>query len=298
MAIKHIVLSGGSYKGLYTLGALHRLSQKDFYKMKNIESIFATSIGSVLGAILQLNLDWDDVLEYVIKRPWYKTFKPNADAIFEIMGKKGFLNIDILISILEKLFIVKELSLETLTLKEFFEFSHVDFHIFTVKLNTFTIEEFTYQTHPEMKLIEAIYMSCSIPLVFQPHYFEDSYRIDGGVLCNLPLQQCLDKYPNKEEIMSIHIKSDKVQKELTENTSFLVYCYYLFESLVRHSNKDVASAEIPNYIIIPCKGTATATLETLIKEENERDKFIDEGRKFADLFLSYKSSQSSMQKLG
>jgi len=297
MCIKHIVLSGGSYKGLYTLGALCQLSQKDFYKMENIKSIFATSIGTVLGVILQLNLPWNDVLDYIIKRPWHKTFKLSDDMIFEIMDKKGFLNIDILVSILEKLFIVKELSLETLTLKEFFEFSKVEFHIFTVKLNTFTTEEFTHQTHPDMKLIEAIYMSCSIPLVFQPHYFDGSYRIDGGVLCNLPLQYCLDKYPNKDEIMAIHIKSDKIQKELMENTSFLVYCYYLFECLVAHSNKDIP-VNIPNYIIIPCKGTATTTLETLIKEENEREKFIDEGRKFADLFLIYKSSQRGVQELG
>lgn len=297
MSIKHIVLSGGSYKGLYTLGALHQLSQKKFYNMDNIESIYATSMGSILGAILQLNIDWDDVLEYVIKRPWHKTFKPSEDAIFEFMSMKGFLNIDILVSILEKLFIVKELSLKTLTLKEFYEFSHVEFHIFTVTLNTFTIEEFTYLTHPNLKLIEAIYMSCSIPFVFQPQYYDNSYRIDGGVLCNLPLQQCLDKYPNKEEVMALHIKSEKVQKDLTEHTSFPVYCYYLFDSLVRHSNKAIPS-NIPNYIIIPSKGTTTVALDALLQEEKERKAFIDEGRKYADLFLSYKQLQGGVQELG
>ena len=293
MTIKHIVLSGGSYKGLYILGALCQLSQKQFYKMENIKSIFATSVGAIIGTMLQLNLKWDDVLDYIIKRPWHKTFKLPADIIFEIMGKKGFLNIDIFISILEKLFLVKDLQLETITLKEFYDFSKVEFHIFTLTLNTFTIACFSYLTHPNMRLIDAIYMSCSIPFVFQPLFFEGSYRIDGAVLCNFPLQHCLNKYPNKEEILAIHIKSDKMQKELTEETNLLHYSYYLFDCLVLHSNKNIPS-EIPNYVIIPCKGSTVDTIEKLLTDEKEREKFIDEGKQFADLFLSYKQSQSSV----
>ena len=296
MIIKHIVLSGGSYKGLYTLGALYKLSQKQFYKIENIESIFATSVGSIIAAILQLNLNWNDVLDYVIKRPWHKTFKLPTDIIFEIMGKKGFLNIDILISILEKLFLVKELQLKTVTLKEFYDFSKIEFHTFALKLNTFTTEEFSHLTHPDMRLIDAIYISCSIPLVFQPLFFDGSYRIDGGILCNLPLRQCLEKYPNKEEILAIDIKADRIQKELTEDTNFLVYSYYIFDCLIRHSNEKVP-LDIPNYVIIPCKGSDAGILEKLIQNSEEREKFIDEGKKFADLFLSYKSSQSSMQEL-
>lgn len=296
MKIKHIVLSGGSYKGLYTLGALYQLFQKQFYKMENIESIFATSVGTVIGTILQLNLDWDDVLDYIIKRPWHKTFKLPLDILFEIMGKKGVLNIDIFISILEKLFLFKELQWKTITLKEFYEFSKVEFHIFTLTLNTFTVDSFSYLTHPNLRLIDAIYMSCSVPLVFQPLFFDGSYRIDGGILCNFPLQYCLDKYPNKEEILGIHIKSDKSRRVLTEDANLLVYSYYLFDSLIMHSNKNIPY-EIPNYVIIPCKSRSMEILEKLIKNQNEREAFIDEGKKFADLFLAYKQSQSSMKKL-
>jgi len=297
MTIKHLVLSGGGYKGLYSLGALYQLSQKKFYSMKNIKSIFATSIGSVLGVILILTLDWHIVLDYIIRRPWHKTFEIPSDMLFKIIGQKGILNIDIFISILEKLFHAKELDIKTITLREFYTFSNIEFHLFSLQLNKFQVESFSYLTHPDLKLIEAIYMSCSIPFIFQPLFYQNSYRIDGGILCNFPFQQCLNKFPNKEEILAIYIQSNKVQKEIAEDSNLFTYWYYLFDSLILHSNQTICE-DIPHQVIIPVSCSDTDTLHKLINEEKEREHFIEEGKKYADLFLSYKNSQGSVEKLG
>jgi len=296
MTIKHLVLSGGGYKGLYSLGALYKLSQKKFYSMKNIESIFATSIGSVLGVILILELDWHIVLDYIIRRPWHKTFEIPSDMLFKIIGQKGILNIDIFISILEKLFHAKELDIKTITLREFYTFSNIEFHLFSLQLNKFQVESFSYLTHPDLKLIEAIYMSCSIPFIFQPLFYQNTYRIDGGILCNFPFQQCLNKFPNKEEILAIYIQSNKVQKEIPQDSNLFTYWYYLFDSLILHSNRNVCE-DIPHQVIIPVSCSDTDTLHKLINEEKEREHFIEEGKKYADLFLSYKNSQGSVEKL-
>lgn len=296
MTIKHIVLSGGSYKGLYSLGSLYQLSKEKFYCIENIKSVFATSIGTVLGAILQLNIEWDVVLNYIIKRPWHKTFKVPPDMLFEIVGKKGFLNIDILISILEKLFSVKELQLNTITLQTFYDFSKIEFHLFSLHLNKFEVESFSYLTHPDLRLIDAIYMSCSIPFIFQPLFFKESYMVDGGVLCHFPLQECLNKYKNKEEILGIRIKSDKIQETVSEEANLFTYCHYMFDCLVRQSNQNI-EIDIPYCVIIPCIGTNSNILYNLINDEKERKKCIEEGAKYADLFLSYKKLQSGMEKL-
>jgi len=296
MTIKHIVLSGGSYKGLYSLGALYQLSKKNFYCIDNIKSIFATSIGTVLGAILQLNMDWDDVLDYIIKRPWHKTFEVPPDMIFEVMDKKGFLNIDIIVSILEKLFSVRDLQLKTITLQEFYDFSKIEFNLFSLHLNHFSVENFSYLTHPDLKLIDAIYMSCSIPFIFQPLFFEGSYMVDGGVLCHFPLQECLDKYKNKDEILGIHIKSDKMQEVISKEANLFTYSYYMFDCLVRRANRSIP-LDIPYCVIIPCLGSNTDILHKLINIEKERQKCIEEGKKYADLFLSYKQLQGGMEKL-
>ena len=69
---KHIVIEGGAYFGLYTLGALYELKKTTL--IDNIETIYGVSIGSYVGILLCLKMDWDDILDYFINRPWNKTF--------------------------------------------------------------------------------------------------------------------------------------------------------------------------------------------------------------------------------
>ena len=52
MTIKNLVLSGGAYKGFYTIGALKYLSKVDFYKIENIEKIYGTSVGSFIDEVV------------------------------------------------------------------------------------------------------------------------------------------------------------------------------------------------------------------------------------------------------
>ena len=80
--IKHLILSGGSYKGLYSLGTLKKLEKEGFYKRDNIESIFSTSIGSIIGTLLALKLEWNIILDYIIKRPWENIFQFTPEMVF------------------------------------------------------------------------------------------------------------------------------------------------------------------------------------------------------------------------
>ena len=74
MTIKNIVLSGGAYKGFYTVGALKHLSSENFYDIDDIENIYGVSVGSLIGLLLCLKLEWSDVLENIIYRPWENLF--------------------------------------------------------------------------------------------------------------------------------------------------------------------------------------------------------------------------------
>ena len=54
MTIKHLVISGGGPIGLSYLGAMEYLSDNGFVNIDNIQSIYATSIGSIISVILSL----------------------------------------------------------------------------------------------------------------------------------------------------------------------------------------------------------------------------------------------------
>ena len=78
MTIKHLVIGGGGPLGLRFLGALQKLEQKGFWEFNNIESIYGTSVGSIIGAFICLKYDWDTLNKYIIERPWQEAFKINA----------------------------------------------------------------------------------------------------------------------------------------------------------------------------------------------------------------------------
>ena len=83
MTIKHIVISGGGPLGFRYLGALEKLEKENFWKIDNIESIYATSIGAIIGVFLGLKYDWDTLNKYLIERPWHDAIKVNAKQIFD-----------------------------------------------------------------------------------------------------------------------------------------------------------------------------------------------------------------------
>ena len=52
MPIKHLVIAGGGPIGIQFLGALEYLNEQDFWKLEDIESIYATSVGTMMAAMM------------------------------------------------------------------------------------------------------------------------------------------------------------------------------------------------------------------------------------------------------
>ena len=75
MPIKHLVISGGGPNILTLYGALKNLNQNDYWTIENIKSIYGTSAGSLIGLFIILNLEWEELDNYLIKRPWNTVFK-------------------------------------------------------------------------------------------------------------------------------------------------------------------------------------------------------------------------------
>lgn len=88
--IKHLVISGGGPTIIQTLGAIQYLFEHNFIDIDNIQSIYGTSAGALLGTILCLRLEWDDITDYIIKRPWNEVFPINVKSIFDSYTKKEF----------------------------------------------------------------------------------------------------------------------------------------------------------------------------------------------------------------
>ena len=55
------MIPSGSTSGVVMLGILKHLMENDYFQIENIESIHASSVGTILSVILCLDFDWETV---------------------------------------------------------------------------------------------------------------------------------------------------------------------------------------------------------------------------------------------
>ena len=66
MDIKHIVLSGGSYNGIDMVGMIYKLKELEILKNDMLKSVYGVSAGSIVGAILLLNIEKNVIYDFII----------------------------------------------------------------------------------------------------------------------------------------------------------------------------------------------------------------------------------------
>lgn len=234
MTIQHLVIGGGGPFGFTAFGVLKHLHDVGFWNIKNIKTIYATSIGALVGAFLLLGYDYSYIYDYFIKRPWEKIFKHiGVNNIFNIYTDKGAIDIYPLYT--ESLTMVLEAKgmVASVTLKEFYEYSGVKLNIIVSEINAFKHEVLSHETYPDLELVKALTMSASLPVIFTPHFLDDKCFIDGGIFSNYPLNICLDETKcHKNEILGVRKKYIYKYPTITKDSSFLEYIYVSFQKLL------------------------------------------------------------------
>jgi len=297
MTIKHLVISGGGPLGLRYLGALEKLENEGIWKRDDIVSIYATSIGAIIGVFIGLNYDWETLNTYIIDRPWSDVIKINAKQIIDSYFNKGLFDKKIAEIIFKPLLEAKDLSLE-ITLKEFYDYTKIDLRIFTFEINKFKTVELSHLSHPNLSLLEAITMSSTIPGIFMPTIIDDCCYIDGGVMCNYPINECLRDYPNKDEILGINVLYNNDNGKygnifVNSESSLLEYIMGMFINSMNYIRDSVKIDSIDNTIYCSISEnplTLSVIQETLISKEL-RKKLLKMGEEDALIFLSKKQAE-------
>ena len=293
MTIKHLVISGGGPLGLRYLGALEKLEEEGFWHLDNIESIYATSIGSIIGTFICLKYDKTTLNTYIIDRPWHEAFKVNVKQIFDSYYNKGLFDKKIAEIIFKPLLEARDLSL-TITLKEFYDYSKIDLHIFTFELHQFKTVELTHKTFPDLPLLQALTMSSSLPGIFIPTIMDNCCYIDGGVMCNYPINYCLKDHTNKDEILGIKLAYENETNgdnfknvEITSESSLLEYVICITLNSMNYIRDSIQLESIENTVrcLINDNPLTLDSIQESIKSKELRQKWIQLGEQDAELFL-------------
>lgn len=287
--IKHIVLPGGGPTGIQTLGVLQHLETHGFWKIQNIESIYATSVGCILAILLSLKFDWDIINDYIIKRPWHEVTHLNINQVFNMFSKKGFYDVSIMHLFFKPFFDSRDISLN-ITFKEFFELTNIDLHFFSLDVNRFVIEESCVKSMPDAELLTCAYMSASIPLLFSPVCMNGKCYIDGGVLTNYPFKHCIERVGKDriDEILGVkNCYITENTREISSDSSVLEFMLSIISNLIEKCQTSDSSGdkELRYEVLCDCQRMSLNYLQETIKSQEKREHLLQRGIEFGKNFI-------------
>jgi predicted acylesterase/phospholipase RssA len=189
MNIKNIVINGGGPTLFNAYGAVKQANLSGIWSHDSVESYYGTSAGAILSIILALQYSWEDLDDFIIKRPWQNVWKFSLLNIYDYYTNKGIFGKDMFVDFLGPLFKGKDVEV-SISFKEFHELFKKNIYIYAVDLMSFELVEFSHLSHPDMPILDAVRASSALPILFQPVEYDGRLYTDGGFLLNYPLVKC------------------------------------------------------------------------------------------------------------
>ena len=256
------------------------------WKLENIETMYGTSIGAALAVILALGYEWDILDTYLIKRPWQNIFKIDLYSLLNVFDKKGIFDIKIFEEMMGPLFAGMEIPLD-ITMREFYEKTGKEIHMFSTELNSMRPVDISYKTHPDWKVVQGIYCSSTLPIVFEPYMeTEESTNIkkcyvDGGFFINYPLENCIqDTGAQLDEILAVNKLQNTSDIPIGTESTFFDYILIAFNRLfeiVLNQYQGLETVKIPHeYTIVDGAITLQSIIDTAMSMD-ERIRLIQMG---------------------
>ena len=206
--MKYLILGPASMCIYSMIGTLKALESQ----LVDVEEISGSSAGSILALMLALGMSIDEILNVSLSLNIPEFVKLRIGSFF---NKFGFVDLE---PIRDKL-------VEVCGCDPTFEELDMKIYISAYCLNSSTTEYFSKDTHPKMKVIDAVCMSIAIPLIFSCGKYDGKTYVDGGTQEQYPMTPFLSKKPY--QVTCIKLKMDRVYQENINNPKQFV------ESLIR-----------------------------------------------------------------
>jgi predicted acylesterase/phospholipase RssA len=175
-----VVLSGGGIKGIGTLGAVHYLSKQGY--LKHARTFIGSSAGAIVAACLAMNLNSRQVFdEHILPFRW------KHDIDLSLLDRGYGVDTGAALDAWMASLFPKDLTFEQLRKQ------YGSTLIVTVtNLNTRHAEYFCPATTPDVSILKALRMSCSVPLYFAAVEHDEKLYVDGGISDNFPVEHAYE----------------------------------------------------------------------------------------------------------
>jgi len=190
---------------------------------------------------------------------------------------RGIFDVKIIEEIFMPLFKGKDISID-ITMKDFYEATGIDMHFFSTNINDFSKIEFSYKTHPDWRIIDAVYCSSCLPILFQPLMKDEQCFTDGGMICNYPVNFCVDGGADPEEIFGLCRKPViKLNYNVTTDCNLFDYILNIFYKTIEKVLNNAHDIKINHEIYIDCPPLSVSDIFNTSSKVEERMRLIKVG---------------------
>lgn len=227
---KNLAFKGGGVKGVAYSGAILVMEQNDL--IQHVEKVAGTSAGAITASLISMRYKAEKIREKLFEMDFEK-FKDKFDR--KNLREYGLHSGDVFYKWMgeliegandpENVFSKPEMKLtRDSTFEDFRKAGCLDLAVFGTNLNRQNMKEFSYRESKDVKVLDAVRVSMSIPFFFEAYKVpgdEDIY-VDGGIVYNYPLTYYDDRVSMKvkqrfnqetlgfylENITGKHVRSD------------------------------------------------------------------------------------------
>jgi predicted acylesterase/phospholipase RssA len=285
-------MCGGGPTLFQTLGILYHLEISNFYKLENIETIYGTSAGAIIGVCIALKFDWETINDYLIKRPWQDVFSIKVQNILDAFTKKGIYDSKNIEKCFKPLFDAKDIPID-INLYDFYKITNVELHFFGFEINEYKLEDISYLTHPTISVMSAIQMTSAIPILMTPICINDKCYVDGGIACNYPLNYCIESGKQPDEILGFKNKYSDTKNNITGESNLLEFLMSFIYKAIFSLSTDNYQPIIANEVICDVSNLNFDFLKDATSNIKVRKELFESGLSCAKDFLSKITSNSN-----
>jgi predicted acylesterase/phospholipase RssA len=247
-----LCISGGGVKGFSFLSALDILIKYDYINLNNINKYVGTSVGSIISFLLNIDYTPNEIMIY------FKNFDfSKIDLSIDLnlfLCEHGFNDGTIYMEILT-IFFERKYKLTNINFHDLYILTKKKLYIIGTNFSKGTQETFSYETTPNMLVMDAIRISISLPLLLTPIKYNDNYYIDGSIMNNIAYELC-----NVSSTLCINFNEKKYFK--------LNNCFDLMSGIIE--------------MLLKKKNQEINLFKTLFIKENSCDLYIDCNKKILD----------------
>jgi predicted acylesterase/phospholipase RssA len=210
-----VVLSGGGINGFAILGALQKLIELKIIVSPDI--FCGTSVGSIISLLLNIGYTPLNIFNLLLVLDFSKLIENKIDNILEETCF-GLYSPDPIIDIL-KLFMTKKNIDPEITFVELFKLTSAKLFITGTCINDINLYYFSVDHSPNMKIIDAVRISISIPIFFKPYYYDNKYWIDGACINNYPIDLFQDKL---DDVVGINLNDNFYNENFDDIQTYII----------------------------------------------------------------------------